>query len=178
MKETKDYMREIKFRAWKIRRPQKMFEVDFLTFGSLDRNDAVVGATISTLHGEKYQVYVDEIKLMQYTGLKDKNGIEIYEGDIVGEEGVYHFLEREGWKPDTGKWKIIGEKTKNFTGKNEEKYIAGYKLSIIEWEQDSCGFEPFSDSFDNCHHCGGGRNSIDFEVIGNIYENPELLKNT
>ena len=112
--------------------------------------------------------------LLQFTGLKDKNGKEIYDGDIVGEEGVYRFLER-GWEHSKGKWKIIGEKSKNFTGKKEERYIAGYHLLVVKWENTSCGFEPFSDSKENCFHCGGGKNQKNFEVIGNIYKNPELL---
>jgi uncharacterized phage protein (TIGR01671 family) len=106
---------------------------------------------------------------------KDKNGKEIYEGDVVGREGVYNFINREGWEHSKGNWKIIGEKSKNFTGKEEEKYIAGYELKLVRWEDDSCGFEPFSDSERNCGHCGGGDNPKEYEVIGNIYENPDLI---
>lgn len=116
-----------------------------------------------------------DVPSCEFTGLHDKNGKEIYETDIVGKEGVYHFIEREGWKPSKGNWKIIGEKTKNFTGRGEEKYISGYELYLVEWKDASCGFEPFSDSEYNCGHCGGGMSSKDVEVIGNIYENPELI---
>lgn len=62
-------MREIKFRCWS---DNKMYEID-----SIDFWDETVSLT-----GAGY-INMENAKLMQYTGLKDKNGKEIYEGDIL-----------------------------------------------------------------------------------------------
>lgn len=86
----------------------------------------------------------------QYTGLKDKNGKEIYEGDVI-----------EGYKG----------------GSNHDLYYKG----IVEWNKQQCGFV-----FREGKYIGeflslameGFENEImlsKFEVIGNIYENPELI---
>ncbi len=160
--------RTIKFRAW-IPKIGKMGEV-------LALNPNKLQVLIKTKGGETtIPMDISEVEIMQFIGLHVKNGKEIFEGDIVGKESVYHFIERKGWEPKKGNWKIIGEKTKNFIGDGDEKYIAGYRLSVVEWKDKSCGFEPFSDSEENCRHCGGGANPQDFEVIGNVYENPKLL---
>jgi uncharacterized phage protein (TIGR01671 family) len=96
--------------------------------------------------------------LMQFTGLKDKNGKEIYEGDIV----------RSHWNDTNGE----------------------ISFGEYEWSEDNdvfyrgCGFHWRNEHFDHvgtktikCLPFGrdveGTTNK--FEVIGNVYENPELL---
>ncbi len=86
---------------------------------------------------------VDPATVGQYTGLTDKNGKKIFEGDIV----LYRF--NETWS----------------TGEVES----------VRWEPSSCGFEPFSDSAENCQHCGGGLEPTKCEVIGNIYDDAWML---
>ena len=71
-------------------------------------------------------------ELLQYTGLKDKNGKEIYEGDIVKRSKIYEVF----W--DMGSW-FVRNKTE----------MRCFLLS---------------------------KYNLDWEVIGNIYENPELLE--
>lgn len=55
-------------------------------------------------------------------------------------------------------------------------YLYDNKPHLVEWKDTSCGFEPFSDSNENCGHCGGGLMPESTKVIGNIHDNPELLK--
>ena len=147
-------MRDIKFRAYiKNKNPKvpreinKMVEVKSLHLGS---KKAIIGYS-----GGNYSIKFDEIELMQYTGLKDKNGKEIYEGDIV-------------------KVKLYkGEEEKYFVGKVE--YFGSN--FIVDADNDSDYHVYDLDEFGIDFKC----NLEDCEVIGNVWEDSDLLndnKNT
>jgi len=129
-------MREIKFRAY-IKSEAEMVDVE-----TIDWHDKYIisetGFNTDPETGEEdIQFMFDDIELMQYTGLKDKNGKEIYEGDILKIKPNNSIAE-VGWDED------------------------GYYGVMIDGR---------------CYAFGAGtdikvRTS---EVIGNIYENPELL---
>ena len=123
-------MREIKFRAW-------------------HKEEKIIGEVlgIDILHKEIFfsnedvdcYEYTDfkDVELMQYTGLKDKNNKEIYEGDILSDGNVKDL------------YKVIfenGSFRAEFEGDFEE-----YSFDLIDVVAQGC------------------------KVVGNIYENPELL---
>lgn len=109
-------MREIKFRAWNFK-DAKMYEVcalhHFLDFGGWGYEVEVNGRDSFLVPANGESQY-DEGALMQYTGLKDKNGKEIYEGDRITVEGFEYVFDdirkadslREYC--DKGKVEIIG----------------------------------------------------------------------
>jgi len=87
--------------------------------------------------------------LMQYTGLKDKNGVEIYEGDIISIHSPY--IDKSlPWKPATTK----------FVGWHKDGFWNLFKKD----QTDYVGFRGILQS-----------NLQYYTVIGNIHENPELL---
>ncbi len=72
-------MREIKLRAW-YKPYKQMCQVESLRF---DGNGVYTAVLIEESFYNRRLVETDEIVIEQFTGLKDKNGTEIYEGDIL-----------------------------------------------------------------------------------------------
>lgn len=148
-------MREIKFRAWDTQE-KKWYEP---IYSGTERQiyELLWGfnGTILTREFNGIGCDMPRYELMHYTGLKDKNGKEIYEGDIVlvddgGEDFPQELNEEtEEWEP-TGKYEVYWD----------DDCLCFY-LRNKEGEHEG-EVNPWPDS--------------EFEVIGNIYQNPELIK--
>lgn len=135
-------MREIKFRAWDSK-------------SMIPWDDIWLKPMAHWMTGDPPEI------LMQYTGLKDKNGVEIYEGDLVqftywwfdGNEAESELRGPVVYIPDHASFGLQGVKNAEWI-----RHIGGE-----EGSSDTAPFANWTFSQD------------DIEVIGNIYETPELL---
>ena len=132
-----------KFRAWH-KTWEEMGKVKRIRFD----DDANVTTVLFIGKDLGVNAKIDEFEIMQSTGLKDKNGKEIFEGDIVTDGDVTSDIKYH----QTLGFYMIG------------KY--GFSVPFGQGV-DVEYFEEFADHV-----------SKTFEVVGNIYENPELLEVT
>ena len=131
-------MREIKFRVWdKLKNEfneEYHYKNEFISIALGFYSDVCVSK--------------DDLVLQQYTGLKDKNGKEIYEGDILERIGNGSFCKiLICW--DTSNCRFVYKNVNNLYG--EGSPLTNNSINISDWTY--------------------------WVVCGNIFENPELLKN-
>ena len=132
-------MREIKFRAWAV------WDIDKTYKMGRDVSFDKTNHSVVRFHTEKQYERSFDFYLMQYTGLKDKNGKEIYEGDIIknhqADVNIVHWF-GNGWH-------------------YENYHAASLPLDDL--------WNPYS-----AINVIDGESVTGHELIGNIHQNPEL----
>lgn len=141
-------MREIKFRAWD-KHVKKMGKVTEIIFSNV--RETLVKYQYIDDYGKTIdeQSHIDDkghgvVRLLQYTGLKDKNGREIYEGDIL--------LFNNSHNDRNNKWKCVVKY-------REGSFVCEYPVDGVYNHFDSWNVPK-----------------VTWEIIGNIYENSDLLE--
>lgn len=136
-------MKELKFRAWDNFHKVMIYD-GFSKFYELfiKFNGDIEGINKKDL---SFAFITQYFNLTQFTGIQDKNGKDIFEGDII---------------------------TKNF--KNGKENIR--KRRIVEWNNNLACFEVFQYNPDIESENDAIKNNSEYYVIGNIYENANLLK--
>jgi uncharacterized phage protein (TIGR01671 family) len=115
--------REIKFRFWKKSSNTMLYWNDYIKHGIVDMFEN------------------KDLIPLQYTGIRDANNKEIYEGDIIsGLIVTYSGNQEEGLGMNCG------------------------------WYLQRCDFESYIELESRCNY-----NSDNYKILGNIYENPELI---
>jgi len=153
---------KIKFRAWdkELKMMTKAFSLEDL-FEIMDMTTR--SRPIICMENGTLVVGFSGLTFLRYSGSKDKNNKEIYEGDIV-----------RCWK----KWS-------HFDTKNSMEMVEGYATAVIRncgwsfyYEELSSGNSDawFFDGPEGPEFCPNNDTETQ-EIIGNIYKNPELLEN-
>ena len=140
-------MRQIKFRAWSKKdkcwcgafsiHQSGLFSDMISAFIEEPQHIAIADAHWQELNDDS------DITIQQFTGLFDKNGVEIYEGDVVSGKFPYGTIGVVSWIESRG----------------------GFMVRMIDGLNGGAAYDKE----------GYKLNSVKLEVIGNIYQNPELL---
>lgn len=150
-------MREIKFRAYiydLINEDSHPLEIDVRAgrawnVASINFKDRIVEIEDDDGEAWEYELNSNKIALMRYVGLNDQNGIEIYEGDIVKFDPQSPCGD-EFYNPRDGEIGEVIFDFGSFVVRPIDKKREGLRFSLSELG--------------------------DWVVVGNIYENPELLQ--
>jgi len=137
-------MKNLKFRAWG-KEAQEMFEVEAIDF----KEKALRYVDNPTGYG--CDALLSQVELMQFTGILDGTGAEIYDGDILEDDKLRYVVE---WNQQNTKF-CINPIT---TLKGDDAFV----LIAVNYNQLGNGYFKRDD----------------LAVIGNIHENPELIIST
>ena len=128
--------RPIKFRAWDKKEKKWLFGYELPALGGFSMfGEIMMFGEYAKLLSDYFPDRLNDIILMQFTSLLDKNGREIYEGDVVRDST------------------------------NEKMGLVGWNATWMKWDVGAEGHWAEDALYCRCY----------IEVIGNIYENPEIL---
>lgn len=137
--------RVIKFRVWDSKEKKWLLGYEYPNLGGFSMKGEIMlfGQYQKMLSSFRLEDW-DDIIIMQFTGLKDRNGKETYEGDLAMIDG-----------------NICEVKFGVF-------FTCGWEFNIVN----KLGRYPFHSLCNTFNDTG----CKDFDIIGNIYENPDLIK--
>jgi uncharacterized phage protein (TIGR01671 family) len=142
-------MREIKFRLYDKRDKRMIYPtIESIDLYSLSFCGDSWQVEFDNSEDDKKYFGEETFELMQFTGLKDKNGKEIYGGDIVKECSWEDYRTNPNRRWVNGREIVWNENEAGFVFKEDDGSLDCFSLNI---------------------RCG-------YEIIGNIYENPELIR--
>ncbi|MGA3414609.1 YopX family protein [Lactiplantibacillus plantarum] len=149
----------IKFRAWNGYRKIMADYVSAIQNGDTQGTPSSVNVIVNRKN-ETWNIKNDDVELLQFTGLTDVNGKDIYEGDVLRlsyyEPKTYIYNDKDNLKPE-----IIAPKEVTRTAQ-VTKDAGTFVVSI------------YKVVFMTLRDVDKGRQNV--EVIGNVHENPELLE--
>lgn len=152
--------REIKFRAWNFK-DKKMFSAEEMT---VDQMAILPDGHFANIDGGNTRLSIiyshEQMLPLQFTGLFDKNGNEIYEGDVVKVGEIV--FEIKWYAQSSAFW--LFSISPSFSATN----ISSGGAPARNWNWLDGGKAVYWHGMDG--------KSPEVEIIGNIYENPELLK--
>lgn len=170
-------MREIKFRAWDKESnvmiysdsvyPRSSYKLEFDILNDMEFTLTKMIDRVNVYYEDGEETYIEifnkvDAELMQYTGLKDKNGKEIYEGDILSYKHIKYTDCSKEEIEDIEKEVLIGL----ITYRPLASIIKPYSENVMCLGYDNINKECLVIDLE----------SEELEVLGNVYDNPELLK--
>ena len=135
-------MREIKFRGWDEKEKRMYSPKELADLAGLWFEQSEDGSLEISLIEDSYG-FRRQFKKMQYTGLKDKNGVEIYEGDVIDNHEEYHNKKVVNYDPHSCFFCLI---------------------DFDDWPDIMYNGEMFNQSGEGSNFSGR------IEVVGNIFE--------
>lgn len=156
-------MRDLKFRAWDTLK-KVMIAEGFHVIGEVTMFGEIDNYCLNNHEGKSALDRYGDIEIMQYTGLKDKNGKEIYEGDILSASRTVTGL------------LLANGKVAEIFGTIPKATRTWDEILVVEIKVNANSISFILPEEGGTYQERGKK--LEWEIIGNIYQNPDFVPQT